>query len=259
MRAVARGREVIGSVLVLNGRELTRGERVSMSESVSQAAPVLGNLRNLALAQRRAATDALTGLPNHRTVMDTVKSMAAQAMRSATPLAAVALDLDRFKEVNDTHGHAKGDDVLAAVGATLKSCIRDSDVAGRTGGEEFVLLLSNTAIEGASVVAEKVRERIETLDVSGLHRPTTASLGIALLPLHALDGESLLRHADQALYAAKRNGRNRVETFAGASTEDTFAGEAPPQLATGPATSSPAPAPASSPAASAPAALASSS
>ena len=119
------GGEVIGSVLVGIGGTPTDSDRRRLDESVAQAAPVLANLRNLALAERRAATDALTGLPNKRAVDDSLKRMAAQASRTASPLSAIFLDLDHFKSINDTYGHDRGDEVLAAVGAVLRaSCAR---------------------------------------------------------------------------------------------------------------------------------------
>jgi len=100
--------------------------------------------------------------------------------------------------------------VLAAVGAALLATVRASDFAGRYGGEEFVLLLPDTGLDGALVLAEKVRREIELLDVPQIEGTLTASFGVAVLPDHASQGESLLREADRALYAAKDRGRNRV-------------------------------------------------
>ena len=108
--------EVIGAVLVQHEQPFGARDRHRVTESVSHASPVIGNLRNLALAETRAATDALTGLPNRRALQDTVRRMVAQAGRSLEPLAVLALDLDHFKQINDRFGHEKGDDVLAAVG-----------------------------------------------------------------------------------------------------------------------------------------------
>ena len=109
-----------------------------MADSVTQAAPVLANLRNLALAEARAATDALTGLPNKRACADTLKRMVALPGRSVSPLSALLLDLDHFKQINDTFGHGIGDDALAAVGEVISANLRTSDFAGRYGGEEFI-------------------------------------------------------------------------------------------------------------------------
>ena len=208
------GGEVIGSVLTVHPDPLTETDRRAISDSVVQAAPVLANLRNLAIAEDRAATDALTGLPNKRSVEDTLKRMVAHAARSATPLSAIVLDLDHFKQINDTYGHGSGDDVLAAAGAVLKVSIRAADFAGRFGGEEFIVLLSATDRDGALVAAEKIRTAIAGINVPAVGRAITASLGLATFPDDASDAVALLRGADRALYTAKRNGRNRIETVA---------------------------------------------
>jgi diguanylate cyclase (GGDEF)-like protein len=205
------GGEVIGSVLVGHAEALApRDERI-IDESVKQAAPVLANLRNLAIAQDRAATDGLTGLPNRRSFEETLKRMVAHANRSMSPLAAVALDLDHFKQINDVHGHARGDDVLAETGALLKSLLRDSDFVARVGGEEFMFLLPDTGRDGALIICERVRSAIQALEFPAMGQRVSASLGVAILPDDATDGSNLVRAADRMLYAAKDNGRNRVE------------------------------------------------
>jgi diguanylate cyclase (GGDEF)-like protein len=208
------GGEVIGSILASHPSPLTDSDTQSIKQSVTQAAPVLANLRNLAIAERRAETDALTGLPNNRNVTDTVRRMVANASRSVSPLAALALDLDHFKQINDTYGHGSGDEVLAAVGSTLKTACRDSDFVGRAGGEEFLILLPDTGLEAGRLVAENVRAAVAAITVASVARPITTSIGVAVLPDHAGDATSLLRHADRALYTAKKNGRNRTEVFA---------------------------------------------
>jgi diguanylate cyclase (GGDEF)-like protein len=204
------GGEVIGAVLVQHP-QLLEGDQRRISESVMHAAPVLANLRNLAIAEHRALTDGLTGLPNQRASHDTVLRMAAQAGRAMHRLAAVLLDLDHFKQINDVYGHDKGDEVLATIGATLTASLRASDFAGRYGGEEFLLLLPETDTQGAIAVAEHLRIAISAVTVKAVDRRITASFGIAVLPDHAVDASSLLRQADRALYAAKAGGRNRVD------------------------------------------------
>lgn len=208
------GGEVIGSVLATHAQTLSDDDAQSIKQSVVQAAPVLANLRNLAIAERRAETDALTGLPNNRNVTDTARRMVAHASRSVSPLTALALDLDHFKQINDTYGHGSGDEVLAAVGSTLKTSCRESDFVGRAGGEEFLILLPDTTLEAGRLVAENVRRAIASISVASVARAITASIGVAVLPDHAGDATSLLRHADRALYTAKKNGRNRTEVFA---------------------------------------------
>ncbi len=207
--------EVIGSVLVEHiGNRVEDGSQ-RIAESVAQAAPTLANLRNLALAERRAMTDVLTGLSNRRAVADSLKRMLAHAGRSLTPLGVVVVDLDCFKSVNDDHGHDAGDQVLAAVGEALGTTVRTSDLAGRNGGEEFIVLMPDTDRGGAAVAAEKIRAAIARLPFPHLGRHLTASVGVAAYPQDAGDGEKLLREADRALYGAKQRGRNRVEVAGG--------------------------------------------
>jgi diguanylate cyclase (GGDEF)-like protein len=205
------GGEVIGSVLVTEEQALSEAEAERIQDSVTQAAPVLANLRNLSLAERRASTDALTGLPNRRGLDDTLKRLVAHANRTHTPVSLVAIDLDHFKDINDTCGHECGDEVLAAFGVMLRANLRGADVAARAGGEEFVVVLPETDRSGAMHVAEHIRGATEALTVPRLGARITASFGVATLPDDALDTDALLRLADRALYAAKQRGRNRVE------------------------------------------------
>ena len=211
------GGQVIGSVLVARKDPIDRDQADRVRESVTQAAPILANQRNLALAERRAASDALTGLPNRRAADESIKRMTAHAGRTIAPLSVVLLDLDHFKQINDVHGHDRGDKVLAAIGGLLAANVRASDFAARFGGEEFLLLLPDTDREGALELAEKLRRAIERADISQIGR-ITASFGIATLPTDAVEPEQLLRKADRALYAAKARGRNRVEVAVSTST-----------------------------------------
>ncbi|MDP9301402.1 MAG: diguanylate cyclase [Actinomycetota bacterium] len=212
--------EVIGSVFVNGQQVIHDGDIGRIKDSVSQAAPVLANLRNLAIAELRAATDALTGLPNTRAVQDVINRLVAQASRMVWPLTAVLFDLDHFKQINDTFGHPKGDEVLAAVGATLLSVMRESDFVGRYGGEEFVMLLPAADLETGLQVAERVRAAIADIQIFEENRSITASFGVAVFPDHASDAARLIRSADRALYQAKAKGRNRVEVFSMDSQAD---------------------------------------
>lgn len=220
------GGQVIGSVLVARGQPIGTAERDRVHDSVAQAAPIFANQRNLALAERRAASDALTGLPNRRAADESIKRMAAHAGRTVTHLSAVLLDLDHFKQVNDLHGHECGDKALAMIGQVLASSLRASDFAARYGGEEFLLLLPDTGRDGAAEVAEKLRRVIAQAEV-GEVGSLTASFGIATLPDDAVEPEQLIRKADRALYAAKARGRNRVE-LAVPSSGPELGGEWPP-------------------------------
>jgi diguanylate cyclase (GGDEF)-like protein len=205
------GGEVVGAVVVQMPAPLGAYDQDDLTTSVSAAGPAIANLRNLAIAERRAATDALTGLANQRAVQDTLNRMTAQSSRSKSPLTAIMFDLDRFKRVNDIHGHAKGDEVLATVAAVVAANVRQSDFVGRYGGEEFIALLPDTARDGGVRLAEKLREAIETLELVGLDGGMSASFGVAMMPGDGVTGDQLVRAADRALYAAKNAGRNRVE------------------------------------------------
>jgi diguanylate cyclase (GGDEF)-like protein len=210
------GGEVIGAVLVNQPQTPDEQDRRRIREAVRQAAPVVGNLRNLAIAELRASTDALTGLPNQRAIQDTMKRMVAQASRTISPLAALLIDLDHFKQINDMLGHDAGDEVLAAVGDVLTNLLRGSDFVGRYGGEEFLMLLPSTDHQGAMQVAEATRMAIAGIRQPNSDQTVTASVGVAVLPDDAGDSVALFRAADRALYAAKRNGRNRVESASAA-------------------------------------------
>ena len=205
------GGTVIGSVLVSRPTPYDDADEQRIRESVSQAAPVLANLRNLAIAEIRAATDGLTGLPNKRAVTDTLKRMFAQAAAERSPLALLMVDLDHFKLVNDNRGHAVGDQVLATVGAVMRGAMRSHDFAGRNGGEEFAILLPDTEIPVALRIAERVRAAIAEMSLPGIDVTVTVSVGVAGYPDHASTPDRLVRLADAALYLAKRQGRNRVE------------------------------------------------
>jgi diguanylate cyclase (GGDEF)-like protein len=215
------GGEVIGSVLLNRAAPCSEGEEQRIRESVGQAAPVLANLRNLAVAEIRAATDGLTGLPNKRAVTDAMKRLFALASTTVSPLALLLLDLDNFKQINDQRGHPVGDQVLANVGAVLRSVLRARDFAGRNGGEEFAVLLPDTEIPAALEIAERVRAAVAGISLPGSDVSVTTSVGVVGFPDHATTLDRLEWLADAALYLAKRQGRNRVELADPASAETT--------------------------------------
>ncbi len=218
------GGEVIGATLVEHPASLSPQDRERIETSVTQASPALANLRNLAIAETRAATDALTGLPNRRAVDDNLLRMLAQAGRSFDPLSVILLDLDHFKNINDTYGHDRGDEVLAAFGTRLRDVLRAGDFAGRNGGEEFVIFLPDTDRTGAVRLAEKLRTQMQGLAVRGVDRAITASFGIACFPDDAVDGATLMRSADRALYTAKSRGRDRIEASSTGAAPDLARG-----------------------------------
>ena len=125
------------------------------------------------------------------------------------------IDLDHFKSINDTYGHAVGDDVLRTVAQTIQSSVRRSDIVGRIGGEEFSVFLPNTAVSGAEQLAQALRVAIESIhmEVDGVRLKITASIGVAAKRFDQETMQAIQQHADQAMYKAKRGGRNRVSTF----------------------------------------------
>jgi diguanylate cyclase (GGDEF)-like protein len=213
------GGQVIGSVLLNHLVPYAEAEQQRIRDSVGQAAPVLANLRNLAVAEIRAATDGLTGLPNKRAVTDAMKRLFAQASTTTSPLGLLLIDLDHFKQINDQWGHPVGDQVLANVGAVLRSVLRARDFAGRNGGEEFAVLLPDTGILAGLEIAERIRTAIAEISLPGTDVSVTASLGVVGFPDHATTLDRLERLADAALYIAKREGRNRVELADPASAD----------------------------------------
>ena len=170
---------------------------------------------NNQLLQKLAQTDPLTELHNRRHMMETLEAEFDRSNRVASPFALLMIDLDHFKQVNDTYGHQLGDRVLQSIAWEIKGSLRQYDSAARFGGEEFALLLPETALKGANLVAERLRQSINDIEfagpLSGLK--VTVSVGVAAIPNAKVSTISdLIRLADDALYAAKRNGRNRVES-----------------------------------------------
>jgi diguanylate cyclase (GGDEF)-like protein len=187
-------------------------EQVETAASLAaQAVVALENARLHRIVERQALVDSLTGLANRRSVEDTLRSELARAARFGGGVCLVLADLDDFKHVNDEHGHPVGDEVLKAFARALRDTVRESDVAGRWGGEEFALVLTGTDEAGGARLAERARVAIEAEIVrsAGVEVSVTASFGVAAFPASTELGE-LVAAADSALYAAKRDGKNRV-------------------------------------------------
>ncbi|MEI6623232.1 MAG: GGDEF domain-containing protein, partial [Actinomycetes bacterium] len=153
--------------------------------------------------------DGLTGLTNRRWLDEVLRQEVERARRGDVELAVVMVDLDGFKEVNDSYGHAVGDQVLRAVAQALEAAVRVTDVVGRYGGEEFLVLLPNVGLEQALEFAEQMRVGVRLIPVAFRPEPVTASFGVAQWT-HGDNVASLVDRADDALYAAKRAGRDRV-------------------------------------------------
>jgi diguanylate cyclase (GGDEF)-like protein len=194
-----------------------RNQRFSEQEQgnlESLLATLLYPMRNTLLyraATQSALRDPLTGTGNRIAMDQTLQREIELSRRHLQPLSLLMLDIDHFKLINDTHGHSAGDDVLKAVAASIKNQLRNVDMVFRFGGEEFLILLSNTSREAAALVGERLRfaAQVEEYVADGRTIELTVSLGCSTL-LPGESAESLVRRADNALYVAKREGRNRL-------------------------------------------------
>lgn len=198
--------------LVIRGTALD-GDQVETARAlVAHAAVALENARLHRLVEQQALVDVLTGLANRRSLEETLASELARAGRLDRELCLVVADLDRFKQVNDRFGHPAGDEVLRSFAHTLSGAVREGDVAGRWGGEEFALILLGVGVPGGIELAERARRLISArpvMTIRGGPIPITASFGVAACSGGATV-DDLIAAADSALYAAKREGRNRV-------------------------------------------------
>ena len=200
--------------LELVGDSFSKEQRMNAASLVAHAVIALENARLHRMVERQALADGLTGLANRRACSDAVHSEAARADRLDTPLSVVLADLDGFKHVNDVYGHAVGDEVLRAFADVLRETLRESDVAGRWGGEEFLVLLPGADEDGAAHLAERVRAALSAREIPGAGElRVTASFGVAEYTPPA-GAEQLVAAADEALYRAKRAGKDRVERTA---------------------------------------------
>lgn len=170
---------------------------------------------------RQAHLDNLTGLPNRLLLQDRVQQAIADSRRSGRPLALMMLDLDQFKEVNDTLGHAQGDLLLQQAAQRLRQCVREGDTVARMGGDEFTVLLPTLdEADTPLAVGQRILQAMaEVFTLGGERAYVSASVGVARFPDDANDMDSLLKHADQALYLAKADGRNRLRWFTQALQE----------------------------------------
>lgn len=165
-----------------------------------------------ARAEEMAKIDPLTGINNRRAFTELVAPVWSTGVRNNHNMAVIILDLDRFKTINDTYGHAFGDEMLVKVAATITNAARRGDVAARWGGEEFIMFLPETNLKDAVFVAERMRENIASirLESDGIAILLTASFGVAECGSRSLLLDGLIKAADDQLYAAKQHGRNKV-------------------------------------------------
>jgi diguanylate cyclase (GGDEF)-like protein len=198
------------------GRQFTNRERELFHYLAGQAAVSVENVGLHETVERQAVTDELTGLSNRRRFQETMAAEVERSKRFGQVLGLVLLDIDDFKAVNDTYGHQQGDIVLREVAKILRASSREIDEPARYGGEELAVVLPGTDLEGARLLAERVREGVEALrlpiigDEDAEPLRITASFGAASLPASADDVRGLVAAADEALYQAKRAGKNRT-------------------------------------------------
>jgi diguanylate cyclase (GGDEF)-like protein len=200
--------------LILFGDDFSEEDRITAVSLASHAVVALDNARLHRIVERQALIDGLTGLANRRQCEETLADELARVERFGGSLAVVVADLDWFKDVNDRHGHPAGDSVLSDFAVLLQETVRDVDLAGRWGGEEFVLILPGTDLAGGAQVAERIRVALAGRVVLAVDRTpitVTASFGVAAIPPDKTASE-LFAAADDAMYQAKRAGKNRVET-----------------------------------------------
>lgn len=208
---VAQG-ETLG-VLQLHGELPTGGAEQLLGAFTEQLSLAIANLQLRETLRSQAIRDPLTSLYNRRYMDETLLREIARVRRKDAPLSVLMVDIDHFKRLNDTAGHAAGDEVLRRVAETLIKGVRREDVPCRYGGEEFALIMPELTLDGAVDRAERLRREIEGLVIEiGGQRigPVTASFGVACYPIHGPSGEALIGTADKALYQAKSRGRNRV-------------------------------------------------
>jgi diguanylate cyclase (GGDEF)-like protein len=197
-------------MLELVGDSFSKDQRMNAASLAAHAVVALENARLHAMVEKQALVDGLTGLANRRAASDALHAEAARAERLQVPLAVVLADLDGFKDVNDEYGHAVGDEVLRTFADVLRQTVRESDVAGRWGGEEFLLLLPGADEEGAAQLAERIRVALADRSIHGAPGlAVTASFGVAEYAGES-NSDDLVVAADGALYRAKRAGKDRV-------------------------------------------------
>jgi len=205
------GGERLGRLVLIGSFDAE--DRMTAASLASHAAVALQNARLHAIVERQALVDGLTGIANRRGCEDALAHEIARSDRMAAPFTLVVADLDDFKQINDRYGHDAGDDVLRELAAVLRRTLRESDLAGRWGGEEFVFLLPGTDEEGGAQLAERVRSALRERSFHGRDGASfgvTCSFGVA--QHQPREGErQLFAQADRALYEAKRRGKDRVE------------------------------------------------
>lgn len=205
----------VNGLLIKENQRLSNGDKIDLGDTTLRF-----NTRDDLDSEyqehllKLATIDPLTALLNKVTLQKELDRQFQHAIRYGRPLTILMVDVDHFKRINDTHGHLLGDQVLAHIARQMSQNLRQHDIAGRFGGEEFTIILPETLTTGAMILAERIRETIETTPLDGeeILIKATVSIGIAELTPHHTSPFSLLDDADKALYRAKHSGRNQVKT-----------------------------------------------
>jgi diguanylate cyclase (GGDEF)-like protein len=207
------GSQIVGA-LVLSRRQQrlwSSADRRLLAFSADELSAALARAFAFEEVEIRANIDALTGLPNRRYLQEVLATVGPRR-RVGDRIGALMIDLDHFKKLNDRYGHATGDRILRQVGERIAVAVRADDTPARYGGEEFAVLLRRADPQQAVDVAERIRAQINDMPLRdlGIHEPLTVSIGVAVAESHVTDPSALLQSADEALYRAKRDGRDRV-------------------------------------------------
>jgi len=208
-----RGKKRLLGTLAIKG--LPKEDRETFMILAHQFALVLRRIRLYQEVEKLATTDSLTELRTRRSILDHLQEEIKRSQARKLPMSFVMIDVDYFKKVNDQHGHLTGDQVLREIARIIRESIREIDVAGRYGGEEFCVILPDTDRKGARYVADRIRTAVAQTTITAYDTQvnTTVSIGLATFPHDAREMTELLDKADWALYRSKKNGRNMVCSF----------------------------------------------
>ena len=202
-------KQKLGEITFMSGKPFTQKKRAALEFSLSSLIYPLRNALQYLSVYQSSVTDPLTGINNRNILNSTLKHEVGLYHRYKTPLSLLVIDVDYFKQINDTHGHECGDRVIQTAADTISACLRETDTLVRYGGDEFVVILSNTALDGAYNVCEHIRDTLANVQVEYNNKSIsfTSSIGCASLTEKDV-GNQLFNRADKALLAAKESGKN---------------------------------------------------
>ena len=192
----------------------TEADQILFESTLNPLTVAVDTIHKFEHAQRLTITDDLTTLYNYRYLMQYLEAEVKRCLRYQKKVSLLFIDIDSFKRINDTFGHLTGSQTLAEMGQVLRKIVRGSDIVGRYGGDEFVVILPETPLSGAAVSAERIRKKVEDYEfiAQNLSIRLTISLGIANCPRHALTAEGLIKKADAAMYCAKKFSKNSIQS-----------------------------------------------